>query len=64
MDLDLEQDNHVLKDIKGVLGAKISEARVKTICRAFFQMKRLSKTFDQEIRVNRVSGDHTRKDAK
>ena len=27
-------------------------------------MKRLAKTFDQEIGVNQVSGDHTRKDVK
>ena len=62
MDLDLEHDNHGLKDIKGVLGANISEASVTRICRAFFQMKTLAKTFDQEIGVKQVFGDHTRKD--
>ena len=64
MDLDLEHHNHGLKDIKGVLGGNISEASVTRISRAFFQMKTLAKTFDQEIGVNHVSGDHTRKDVK
>lgn len=36
VDLDLEHDNHGLKDIKGVLAANISEASVTGICRAFF----------------------------
>jgi len=64
MHLDLEYDSHGLKDIKGVLGANISEASVTRICSAFFQMKTLAKTFDQEIGVKRVSGHHTRKDVK
>ena len=63
MDLDLEHDNRGLKDIKGVLGANISEDSVTRICRAFFQMKTFSKTFDQEIGVRQISGDHTKKDA-
>ena len=64
MDLDLEHDSHGLKDIKGVLGANISAASVTRICSAFFQMRTLAKTFDQEIGVKQVSGDHTRKDVK
>ena len=64
MDLDLEHDNHGLKDIKGVFGANISEASVMRICKTFFQMKTVAKPFDQEIGDNQVSGDHTRKDVK
>lgn len=59
MDLDLEHDNHGLKDIKGVLGANISEGSVTIICKAFFKMKKLSQIFNKEIGVNQVSGDHT-----
>ena len=36
MDLDLEHDNQGLKDIKGVLGANISETSVTRICTALF----------------------------
>lgn len=61
MDLDLEHDNHGLKDIKGVLGANISEGSVTIICKAFFKMKKLSQIFNKEIGVNQVSGDHTKK---
>lgn len=64
MDLDLEHDNHGLKDIKGVLGANISEGSVTRICRAFYKMKMLAQLFDQEVGLKKVSGDHTKKDVK
>ena len=64
MDLDLEHDNHGLKDIKGVLGANISEDSVTRISRAFFKMKTSSDIHDNELGIKKVSGDHTKKDVK
>ena len=39
MDLALEHDNHLIKDMIRELGANISESSICRICRAFFVIK-------------------------
>ena len=61
MDLDLEHDNHLLKDMLKCLGSNLTEATVTRICKAFFILKHLCKSLDKELRIQQVSGEHTHK---
>lgn len=58
MDLALEHDNHLLKDMIRGLGANISEANVRRICRAFFIIKAFLEHLDLEMSVKKISGEH------
>ena len=49
MDLALEHDNHLLKDMIRDLGAKVSEARVRRSCMSFFIMKAFLENLDLEM---------------
>jgi len=62
MDLDLEHDNHLFKELLRGLGANVSENSVTRICRAFFPIKHLLENVDKEIDVRVNSGIHTKKD--
>ena len=62
LDLDLEHDNHLLKDMLRGLGSNISSTTVTRISKAFFVLKDLCKRLDQELDIQTVSGEHTRKD--
>ena len=62
LDLDLEHDNHLLKDMVRGLGSNISSITVTRISKAFFVLKDLCKKLDQELDIREVSGEHTRKD--
>lgn len=64
MDVALEHDNHVLKDIIRSLGANISEESVRRLCRAFFIIKQLLFALDDELNVKKASGKHTKKSVK
>ena len=64
MDLALEHDNHLIKDMIRGLGANISEASVRRICRAFFILKAFLEQVDLEMKVKKISGEHTKKSAK
>ena len=61
MDLDLEHDNHLLKEMIRGLGANMSEESVKRVSRAFFVLKELFERLDKEMHVKKESGEHTRK---
>lgn len=62
LDLDLEHDNHLLKDMLRGLGSNISTTTVTRISKAFFVLKELCKKLDQELDIRTVSGEHTKKD--
>ncbi len=62
LDLDLEHDNHLLKDMLRGLGSNSSSTTVTRISKAFFVLKDLCKRLDQELDIQTVSGEHTRKD--
>ena len=64
LDLDLEHDNHLLKDMLKGLGSNISSITVTRISKAFFVLKTVCKKLDQELGIRAVSGEHTRKDVK
>lgn len=64
MDLALEHDNHLIKDIIRGLGANISEESVRRICRAFFILKAFLQQLDKEMKVKKISGEHSKKSAK
>ena len=64
MDLALEHDNHLIKDMIRGLGANISEDSVRRICRAFFILKAFLEQVDLEMKVKKISGEHTKKSAK
>ena len=64
MDLALEHDNHLIKDMIRGLGANISEASVRRICRAFFIIKTFLEHQDLETKVKKISGEHTKKSVK
>ena len=61
MDLALEHDNHLIKDMIRGLGANISEASVRRICRAFFVVKAFLEHLDLEVKVKKISGEHSKK---
>ena len=61
MDLALEHDNHLIKDMIRGLGANISEASVRRICRAFFVIKAFLEHQDLEVKVQKISGEHSKK---
>ena len=61
MDLALEHDNRLIKDMIRGLGANISEASVRRICRAFFVIKVFLEHLDLEMKVKKNSGEHTKK---
>lgn len=63
MDLALEHDNHLVKDMIRGLEANISETSVRRICRAFFILRTFLKKVDQEMKV-KISGEHTKKSVK
>lgn len=64
MDLDLEHDNHLFKELLRGLGANVSENSVSRICKAFFPIKNLLEMVDKDIDVRINSGTHTKKDMK
>ena len=51
MDLALEHDNRLIKDMIRGLGANISEASVRRICKAFFVIKAFLEHLDLEVKV-------------
>lgn len=51
MDLALEYDNHLVKDMIRGLGANVNEKTVRRICRAFFIIKSFLEHLDQEMQV-------------
>ena len=57
MDLALEHDNHLIKDMIRGLGANISEASVRRICRAFFVIKAFLEHLDLEVKVKKISSE-------
>ena len=59
MDLALEHENHLAKDIIRGLGANINQESVQRISSAFFIFKSFLQNFDQEIKVKKISGDHS-----
>lgn len=46
------------------LGANISEASVRRICRAFFIIKAFLEHLDLEMSVKKISGEHCKKSVK
>lgn len=64
MDLVLEHDNHLVRERIRSLGANISQESVCRICRAFFVLKSFLQCFDKELKVKKISGDHSKKSAK
>lgn len=62
--LPLEHDNHLVKDMIRGLGASITQESVSRICRAFFVLKSFLQCFDQELKVKKISGDHSKKSTK
>ena len=64
MYLALEHDNHLVKDMIRGFGANVSQESVCRICRAFFVLKSFLQCFDQELKVKKISGDHSKKTAK
>ena len=64
MDLVLEHENHLVKEMIRGLGANISVASVRRICRPFFVLKFYLQNLDQEMKVKKTSGEHTTKSAK
>lgn len=64
MDLALEHDNHLLKDMIRGLGANVTEASVRRICMSFFIMKAFLENLDLEMSVKKVSGEHCKKSVK
>ena len=64
MDLDLEHDNHLFKELLRGLGANVSENSVSRIHRAFFPIKHLLESVDKEIGVRVNSSAHMKKDMK
>lgn len=64
MDLALEHDNHLLKDMIRGLGANVNEASVRRICRAFFIIKAFLEHLDLEMKAKKTSGEHTKKSVK
>ena len=64
MDLALEHDNHLVKDMIRGLGANINDKSVRRICRAFFIIKSFLEHLDQEMQVKKISGEHCKKSVK
>lgn len=62
MDIDLEHDNHLFKELLRGLGANVTEKSVSRICKAFFPIKCLLETLDKDIGVRVNSSTHTKKD--
>ena len=64
MDLALEHDNHLLKDMIRGLGANISEASVRRIFMSFFIIKAFLEHLDLEMSIKKSSGAHCKKSVK
>lgn len=64
MDLDLEHDNHYLKEQLRSLGANVNQTSVNRICHAFSVIHNLLKRLDGEMLVRENSGEHTKKNMK
>jgi hypothetical protein len=64
MDVALEHDNHLIKDMIRGLGANINETSVRRICRAFFIIKSFLEHLDLEMEVKKISGEHSKKSVK
>lgn len=64
MDLALEHDNHLVKDMIRGVGANINDKSVRRICRAFFIIKSFLEHLDQEMQVKKISGEHCKKSVK
>lgn len=62
MDLDLEHDNHLFKELLRGLGANVTENSVSRLCKAFSPIKSLLEKLDEEIGVRVNSSTHTKKD--
>lgn len=61
MDVVLEYDNYVLKEIIRGLGVNIIEDSVRRVCRVFFIFKKLFFVFDIEVNVKKVLGRYIKK---
>lgn len=61
MDVVLEYDNYVLKEIIWGLGVNIIEDSVWWVCRVFFIFIKLFFVFDIEMNVNKVLGKYIKK---
>lgn len=61
MDVVLEYDNYVLKEIIRGLGVNIIEDSVWWVCRVFFIFIKLFFVFDIEMNVNKVLGKYIKK---
>ena len=64
MDLVLEHDNHLIKDMISDLRANIGEASVRRIFRAFFIIKSFQEHLDLELKVKKISDKHSKKSVK
>lgn len=63
MDLALEHDNHLVKDMIRGLGANNARKCAQNM-QGFFVLKSFLQCFDQELKVKKISGDHSKKSAK
>lgn len=61
MDLVLEYDNYLFKDMIRGLGVNISEVSVRRICRVFFIIKVFFEYFDLEMSVKKILGEYCKK---
>lgn len=61
MDLVLEYDNYLFKDMIRGLGVNISEVSVCRICRVFFIIKVFFEYFDLEMSVKKILGEYCKK---
>ena len=53
--------NFLSKETRSLLVANISEASVRRICRAFFVIKAFLEHLDLEVKVKKISGEHSKK---
>lgn len=61
LDLNLEHDNHSVKELLKALGANVNEISVNRICKAFFQILNLLERLDCEMDVSHNSTAHKKK---
>lgn len=64
MDLALEHENDLVRDMIQGLGANVNEKSVRRICKAFFIIKSFLEHLDQEMQVKKISGEHCKKSVK
>lgn len=61
MDLVLEYDNYLLKDMIRGLGVNVNEVSVRRICRVFFIIKVFLEYLDLEMKVKKIFGEYIKK---